>query len=1448
MSAGQGIGSVIGATIGFITGGPAGALKGAYWGYMAGTLVDPPPGPHTYGPRLNDKVIQTSEDGAPLPTVFGTVRLSGNVIWSSGLEEIASETEAGGGSGGGGATSTTYRYRTDAAIALCAGEITGVRRIWADTKLIYDASETASLETLLASSQKFDNIRVYTGSSTQQPDPLIQAIEGASSTPAFREIAYVVFENLELADFGNRLPNFSFEITRGAQSGVSTLLISDEVPPLYNMIVSIKYKSGERTKVITMGAPQAWNGTSYPQKLDYWYVDTSGKWENYFSTYLHYLGNYNWSVVGFSDVAEYEDDTFVLGYMASTSYSFLVTLTNDALVIKKLHGGSLSTYHNYITRDYIAYTTANPAGFNISERAKLQAATVTLGTWGGCPGYGLSEIPDFYEAGHYARLELTGEMYRGRILIAENHIYALTNSSPCKIWRINKAQVLAAGGLWTTASVEYVVYDYGLNLKTVINTGYEENSLLIHSGTTLIKTLDFVNWETLGTVLYAASHKRSTIQQINSNLYAVNDSTHLAIVSHRLFTQSTETLQAVCTALSAAAGLEPGEYDYSPLAADNVRGYILSRPLSMRAALEPLQTAWQWDISEVDGQLKAVKRGGAIAATLTENDLGAAETPSSITLQMIRNNESELPSEIQVSYSDLDNDYQAGTQYARSLTLPHSNLRQISLPLVLTSTEAAKLADTLLGVARWSGAHDLAWSCTYQHARLAPGDVVSVPGYGRTWRARIEQIDMGQPGLVQIRAVPDIGAIYSSQAVGADAAGIGQTLALSGDTDLAMLDCCILRDTDTSLGWYVALSSPALGWRGGALFRSSDGGATWTHSTSATSNMATTYGRAGTLLADADCRVWDKASALTVNLSRGTLSSATETAVLDGANAALIGAHGRWELIQFQTATENLDGSWTLSNLLRGRKGTEWAAALHTSSDRVIFPSANTLTQSALTSSDLAAARLYRAVTAGQSLESVTAESHSYSGERLKPLAPVYVAANAQPNKNILITWQRRDRIAKSFHASSLPQSEASESWQIDIIYNGVVARTLTSTTTSCTYTAADVAVDTGGAALTATVRVYQISALLGRGRAGSTTVAVPGLSITPQISTITLSGTFAVGEAWSAVISPTTLGGVLSGARTAIAGDTNLSGVATAWASAITAGLGSLASKTTVVAAGQVITITAQYPFNLAGYLNTTGIIYYYSTLIQAPSPIKAGANEIRALLLTNPSGAGSWGPGLHVGKTFTVGIRQGSNAPIQYVSATSISDNYMAGILVPLYAALLASSAFAAMGLTFSLNYSTSGADAGYPNYITISSNVQSPNPFQTTLSSNDASAALYESILQVGVSAIPAALPQISRVLIHATTFTTGAVYSIKINTTTYSYTVVGGDTAAVIGAALLAAINADGPMPVTASVYQNDSLAYGINLTADAANTPFTLSTTASKGGAFAIATTQAYSAS
>ena len=40
----------------------------------------------------------------------------------------------------------------------------------------------------------------------QTPDPKIEAVEGAGHAPAYRGLVYIVFEDLPLAEYGNRVP------------------------------------------------------------------------------------------------------------------------------------------------------------------------------------------------------------------------------------------------------------------------------------------------------------------------------------------------------------------------------------------------------------------------------------------------------------------------------------------------------------------------------------------------------------------------------------------------------------------------------------------------------------------------------------------------------------------------------------------------------------------------------------------------------------------------------------------------------------------------------------------------------------------------------------------------------------------------------------------------------------------------------------------------------------------------------------------------------------------------------------------------------------------------------------------------------------------------------------------------------------------------------------------
>ncbi|MEQ8405694.1 MAG: glycoside hydrolase/phage tail family protein [Oceanicaulis sp.] len=154
------------------------------------------------GPRLSALQLQTSTEGAPIPLVYGRMRLAGQVIWAARFKERSQVRSAGGGKGG--PKVREYDYSISFAVALCEGLISAIGKVWANGEPL----STAGL-----------SMRVHHGGEDQAADPLIEAIEGAGQAPAYRGLAYVVFEDLPLSDFGGRIPSLSFEVIGGGPKG-----------------------------------------------------------------------------------------------------------------------------------------------------------------------------------------------------------------------------------------------------------------------------------------------------------------------------------------------------------------------------------------------------------------------------------------------------------------------------------------------------------------------------------------------------------------------------------------------------------------------------------------------------------------------------------------------------------------------------------------------------------------------------------------------------------------------------------------------------------------------------------------------------------------------------------------------------------------------------------------------------------------------------------------------------------------------------------------------------------------------------------------------------------------------------------------------------------------------------------------------------------------------------
>lgn len=179
--------------------GPVGSAIGAAAGALAGYTIDRALIDSTRrieGPRLTGARPFTAEEGVSIPRIYGSARVGGIMIWATRFEEVRTTRRQGGK---GGPRVTEYSYFANVAFALCEGEVAGIRRIWADGREI----DRNTIE-----------LRLHRGGEGQDADPLVEAKQGDGNTPAYRGVAYVVVEHFALADYGNRIPQFQFEVLR----------------------------------------------------------------------------------------------------------------------------------------------------------------------------------------------------------------------------------------------------------------------------------------------------------------------------------------------------------------------------------------------------------------------------------------------------------------------------------------------------------------------------------------------------------------------------------------------------------------------------------------------------------------------------------------------------------------------------------------------------------------------------------------------------------------------------------------------------------------------------------------------------------------------------------------------------------------------------------------------------------------------------------------------------------------------------------------------------------------------------------------------------------------------------------------------------------------------------------------------------------------------------------
>jgi hypothetical protein len=569
--------------------GLTGAQIGWAIGSFAGSLLFGPDMPDQQGPRLTDKTVQSSAYGTMIPISKGRARFAGNIIWSTDLVE-QSHSQSYGGKGGGGGTSTTFSYYANAAISICEGEKL-VRKVWADGQLIYDITST---NTGYTGSDL--PIRFYTGSETQEPDPLIESVQGVGATPAYRGQCYMVMEQFALEKYGNRIPNFTFEVVDGSLAypavvdlGTGTRGTFDNVGRLWvvssNTTVDV-WDTATQTILVSNTVDALPTGNISTAAHTPFYVEELDEiWVSNASSGSSGTGAAIWrfSAISLSEIGTIR--VTATGTPIGTSMAYSPTMRKiilfnnytgvntarlidiDTLIVSSAPGYSGS----------VTYSLAIPAhSIAVSHGPNITGLLITSLVDGGKMDLFVGDVVD----------SSTGEdVYYDEDLDAL--LWVRIEAGFGKIRQVNLPGFDVVDHALPTPPGDgaSITKDNGFYYIGSPNTAGSGYLLILDSD---FNTVDLIT-------INDTSNDAARMFMIDDKLWGVGGSIGVGILPHvKMVTSADPTLASIITYISESAGLSASDIDVTGVT-ENVTGWFVTRQAPARSLLEPLLAAYRYE-------------------------------------------------------------------------------------------------------------------------------------------------------------------------------------------------------------------------------------------------------------------------------------------------------------------------------------------------------------------------------------------------------------------------------------------------------------------------------------------------------------------------------------------------------------------------------------------------------------------------------------------------------------------------------------------------------------------------------------------------------------------------------------------------------------------------------------------------------------------------------------
>jgi len=383
------------------------------------------------------------------------------------------------------------------------------------------------------------------------------------------------------------------------------------------------------------------------------------------------------------------------------------------------------------------------------------------------------------------------------------------------------------------------------------------------------------------------------------------------------------------------------------------------------------------------------------------------------------------PTQLVLRHHDPARDYQVGSQRIRRSGSGSQEI-MIDAPMAMAADVARGLA--LAAIERRDAEREVRTiALDWRWIGIAPGAIATIAGEAGRWRIRAVTIERMVVRADLMRLA--FGAIPVAASSGR--ARVAPDLS-AGETRIVVIELPPVEGIVNVPQLFVAACGTGPGWRGAVLSTSIDDGASW-QAAGRTAEVAV-MGRIESVAAAAPATLIDRAQHLEIMLfdSDASLGDADAGALDAGANLAMVGD----ELVQFGRAEPLGAGRWRLSELWRGRRGTEFAIGTQSPGDRfVLIEQAALVPLNAIGVVEGRSVRVSAIGTGGGSADDV----QLVTGWSVRPPMPVHGTIVATAEGLALARWVRRSRDGWRWRdLIDVPLAEEGERYRVDWDDGGV--------------------------------------------------------------------------------------------------------------------------------------------------------------------------------------------------------------------------------------------------------------------------------------------------------------------------------------------------------------------------------------------------------------------------